>query len=92
MSVGEVKTLYDDLCLTSVFIRVTEKPIFCAFERFVKADETDKRKAYAVFVSEIYKDGGSLTSLVSRLVFEDENPYVKTVAQGGKVPDRKSVV
>jgi predicted AAA+ superfamily ATPase len=83
---NELRTIYGKLCLCSVFRGVTEKPLFQAFEKYVLAETNEeKRKAYAAFVSEIYKQGGSLTELVERLISEDENVYVKSVAEGKRV-------
>ena len=44
-----------------------------------------KLRAYAAFVSEIYKSGGVLTKAVETCVFEDENVYVKGLAKGENV-------
>jgi len=81
-----IQTAYEKLCLTSVFIGVWKKKLFQAFEKYClidgKASVCAKRKAYAEFVNEIYEDGGSLTELTKRLVFEDENVYVKGKAKG----------
>ena len=80
---SELRTIYGKLCLCSVFRGVTEKPLFQAFEKYVLAEtDEEKRKAYAAFVAEIYEQGGSLTALVERLISEDENVYVKSVAEG----------
>lgn len=84
---GKLKKLYDGLCLVSVFIAVKDKPLLQAFEAYMHASGlTDKRKAYARFVSVIYESGGSLTALVKKCVFEDENVYVKAKARGERVP------
>lgn len=81
-----LKTIYGKLCLSSVFRGVLEKPLFQAFERYVLAETSEeKSKAYAAFVAEIYEKGGSLTELVERLISEDENVYVKSVAEGKTV-------
>lgn len=79
----DLQTLYEELLLTSVFKGVTEKPLFCAFFDYMKAngDRTKMLSAYARFVSEIYENGGDLTALVTRYVFLDENLYVKAKAQ-----------
>ena len=80
---SELRTIYGKLCLCSVFRSVMEKPLFQAFEKYVLAEtDEEKRKAYATFVAEIYEQGGSLTALVERLISEDENVYVKSVAEG----------
>ena len=78
---NRLRTIYNGLCACAVFYRVTEKPLFKAFESYCFAEkEHEKRKAYTAFVAKIYEEGGSLTALVQRLVFEDENVYVKGVA------------
>ena len=78
---SELKELYLGLCMSSVFVGVTEKPLFRYFGEYCSATEKDaKVRAYARFVAEIYKSGPSLTELVSRLVFEDENVYIKARA------------
>ena len=82
-----LKQLYNKLCLTSVFIGVTQTPLFLAFEQYVTANGVeDKKKAYAAFVAQVYAQGGNLASGVQRVVFEDENVYVKAVAQNQAVP------
>lgn len=80
---SKLRTIYGKLCLCSVFRGVMEKPLFQAFEKYVLAEtDEEKRKVYAAFVAEIYEQGGSLTALVERLISEDENVYVKSVAEG----------
>ncbi len=79
-------TLYAELCLTALFKQTVKSPLLQAFERYCLAEEpVGKRKAYAAFVAEIYEGGGDLTALVERLVFEDENVYVKGAASGKTV-------
>ena len=59
------------------------KPLFKHFASYAEAigSNAEKIKAYAAFVSEIYKYGGSLTDVVMKHVFEDENVYVKARAK-----------
>ena len=78
----DLKQLYLELCMTSVFRRVTEKPLFKAFSEYSKEGigQDGKIKAYAAFAEEIYYSGASLTDLVLQLVFEDENVYIKSRA------------
>ena len=77
---------YAKLCMTTLFSSVMEKPLFKAFEEYSTAEnQSEKIKAYAAFVKEIYENGASLTDLVCRLVFEDENVYVKARAKGEKI-------
>ncbi|MBQ8343131.1 MAG: ATP-binding protein [Clostridia bacterium] len=88
MANKELNAIYAKLCLCTVFRKVTEKPLFKAFERYCLAEsQNEKRKAYAAFTELVYEDGGSLTDSVVRLVSEDENVYVKCVA-ADKTPDK----
>ena len=69
--------------MLSVFRSLLEKPLFVHFANYCRAGAGTDEKilAYSAFVTEIYKNGGgSLTDLVSRLIYEDENVYVKAVA------------
>ena len=79
---ADLQKLRLELCMTSVFRNVLEKPLFKHFAAYLEdgATRDEKIKAYGAFVSEIYANGGSLTNLVSRLVFEDENVYIKSRA------------
>ncbi|MBQ8322932.1 MAG: ATP-binding protein [Clostridia bacterium] len=86
MNQSKLTAIYDGLCLTSVFFKVTEKPLFKAFAAYIKAEAEEKRKAYAAFVSCVYESGGSLTELVKKDISEDENVYVKAAAHGKKLP------
>lgn len=85
----KLQTVYEKLCLVSVFSSVIEKSLFQAFFAYCELGENasaaQKNKAYAAFLAEIYRDGGSLTELVLRYVFEDENVYVKAAAKKQKV-------
>ena len=81
---SKLRNLYLELCMSSLFRGVIEKPLFVHFESFCREGISayEKIKAYSAFVNEIYKNGESLTDCVSRLVFEDENVYVKKRARG----------
>ena len=84
----QLEKIYNGLCSCAVFCKVTKKPLFEAFERYCFAkNDYEKRKAYTAFVAEIYKNGGSLTAFVERLVFEDENVYIKSVAANKQVDE-----
>ena len=86
-----LQKIYLRLCSVSVFYAVAESPLVKAFFAYMEAktsDEAALRKAYAQFVKEIYLGGGSLTALVERLVSEDENVYVKALAQGKPVNEK----
>ncbi len=83
MNGQKIATIYDGLCFVALFKGVLKSPLIQAFEGYCAAENVaQKRKRYAQFVAEIYEGGGSLTDLVDRLISEDENVYVKTVAKG----------
>ena len=86
MQTEKMQKIYDALELTSVFSGVVKKPLFTAFFSYFEAEKSDKNRAYARFVSEIYGAGGNLTNLVKSLIFEDENVYVKARAKGEQLP------
>ncbi len=88
---ADLKKLHLDLCMTSVFRETLNKPLFKYFDSYARAEtKEDKISAYGAFVSEIYKSKGSLSDAVMRLVFEDENVYVKARAKGN-IPDENIV-
>ncbi len=74
-----LQDLYRHLSASAVFYRVLSQPLFSHFARLCGQDSSPEQRlqAYGAMVSGIYEQGGSLTSLVSRLLFEDENVYVK---------------
>ena len=85
-----LQTTYFRLCTVTVFADVMEKSLFQRFFAYMRIDKTDeasKRKAYANFVKEIYEGSGVLTTLVEKLVSEDENVYVKNVAAKQPIND-----
>ncbi|MBE7067815.1 MAG: ATP-binding protein [Clostridiales bacterium] len=87
MKDGKLEKLYERLCLTSVFIGVTEKPLYKAFSAYINAgDGYEKRKAYASFVARVYQNGGNLFACVQKEIFEDENAYIKAVAHKKTTP------
>ncbi len=49
------------------------------------SEPAEKRKAYARLVNTVYENGASLTELVKKCVFEDENVYIKAKARGERV-------
>lgn len=80
---SSIKELYERLCMTAVFRSVTDSPLLCHFAEYAIADAQDKKiRAYAAFVGCIYEGGGSLSECIKKLVFEDENVYVRSRAEG----------
>ncbi len=82
---ADLKKLYSDLSMTCVFKSVLNKPLFKFFEDYNMGK--NRISSYAGMVSEIYGCGGSLTDAVLKLVFEDENVYVKSRAKWNKVDE-----
>ncbi len=75
---NKFQKIHLELLMSSVFLNLLNKPLFKYFSNYVNAkNQEEKINFYAKFVAEIYNDGASLTDLVSRLVFEDENVYIK---------------
>ena len=75
--------------MTSVFIKVLDKPLFKKYFKYCREEQSreDKLCAYAEFVSEIYAGGISFTDLVCKYLFEDENIYIRSVAHKIEVSD-----
>ena len=83
---SKVTDLYTSLSLFSVFRNIiSKKPISDFMEYCEENDKRLKLKKYGSFVSEIYKNGGNLAGSVRKLLFEDENVYVTTIANKGKI-------
>ena len=82
----QLQQLYRRLLSCAVFRGVLAHPVFSHFVSYCKGSEPlEKLNAYADFTAEIYGHGGNLTDLVKRIVFADENVYVKGVAHGDKL-------
>lgn len=85
MTGNKLQTIYAELSLTAVFKGVLNRTPFPAFFEYCEGKTPfDKRRAYAEFISEVYEEGGNLTELLIRRIYEDENVYVKEVARGKK--------
>lgn len=83
---SKVTDLYTSLSLFSVFRSIISKsPISDFMEYCEENDKKLKLKKYGSFVSEIYKNGGNLAWSVRKLLFEDENVYVTTIAKNEKI-------
>ncbi len=85
---SKLQKLHIKLCSCAVFRGVLSHPVFSLFGGYcyVEGNENyEKIDAYAGFVAEIYAHGGNLTTLVQKLVFADENVYIKSAAKGETV-------
>ena len=87
MSKQTIKNVYRQLCFLSVFCSLKEQEPFKSFFAYCESEkECEKAKHYATFVSNLYEQAqGSLTSLVERAVFENENVYIKALAAGKEI-------
>ena len=86
----KVREVYERLLLTSVFRGVLTKPLFALFFKYVNEKGDAKLSLYSELVGEIYESGMSLTALVAKYVFENENIYIKSRANGEKVSNNIS--
>ena len=90
MSEYRLRDIYVKLKSVSVFEKVLEEPIFKLFFKYMGERATDEEKIrnYSAFVSEIYENGADLSKIVARCVFEDENVYIKSIAQKKPINDK----
>ncbi len=81
-----VKELYKSLSSFSVLRSMLDKPLFKHFFEYCKKEsEFDRLSAYGAFVCDIYNNGANLTDYLLRMLYEDENIYVKTVSVKEKI-------
>ena len=80
--------LSSELCMTSLFRGIMDDELFLRFSEAVseRIEKNDRIRAFAALADRIYKSGGSLSSYVSRLVFEDDNIYVRLRSRGEEIP------
>lgn len=90
MSEYRLRDIYVKLKSVSVFEKVLEETIFKLFFKYMGERATDEEKIrnYSAFVSEIYENGADLSKIVARCVFEDENVYIKSIAQKKPINDK----
>lgn len=84
MNATSINSLQTELAVTAVFRGVLKKRLFRKFFDYAakEAGTVEKLSSLGSFVSEIYKGGGSLSAIVKKYIFEDENVYVKSRAAG----------
>ncbi len=71
------------LSATAVFVGAMDAPLFSLFFDYV---ERASVSAYARLVAELYRvSDGDLTALCKRIVFEDENVYIRALARRASV-------
>ncbi len=80
---SKINKVYRELCAFGVLRGIFEKQLFkCFFDYANATDKNDKLNKYGAFVNEIYNGGANLTSLCRKILFEDENVYVKAISLG----------
>ncbi len=78
---SKINEVYSGFCLFTVFRGLLKNKLINSFIEYCEEnDKKEKIKKYASFVSEIYKKGGNLSTSVAKMLFEDENVYVKAIA------------
>ena len=83
---SKIKEVYSELCSFSVLREMLNKKLFKAFFEYANAtDKNDKLNKYGAFVSEIYNGGANLTTLTRKLLFENENIFVKLISQKAEI-------
>jgi predicted AAA+ superfamily ATPase len=76
-----LQALYGKLCRFAVFTGLLKTKLLTHLMAYctAQAGSGAQAQAYGAFVGEIYAGGADLTDCVRRLVWEDENIYVKTI-------------
>ena len=83
MTVTELKNRLSTL---TVFRNLLKKDELSVLLALLKAESTDERLTlYGEFVSLLAKSGGVFSEVLKKLITEDENPYIKSVASGKEV-------
>ena len=83
-----IEKLATRIKMLTVFRNLIGKPIIKSFLSYNDADCVgDKSLRYAEMVSEIYASGKTMAELISDMVYEDENPYIKAKAKGAPVSE-----
>lgn len=89
MTTEEIKTLFSSLGAVSVFRSVLSRPAMKALMDFAVQSEEDlykKMYLYGEFVNSLSDYGFSLSDMIKKAVFEDENEYVVRYANKRDIP------
>ena len=83
---SKVKQVYRELCTFSVFRGMLDKDLFKCFLDYSKATTLEEKlNKYGAFVNEIYNGGANLTDYTRKLLFENENVFVKLISKKSSV-------
>ena len=84
---ADICTIYKRLSSLAVFSGVRKTPLFSLFFKYCTEEVGSAKKelAYGELINEIYCGGADLTDCVRRIVFEDENVYVRAIGKKEEV-------
>ncbi len=83
---SKIEKIYRRLCTFSVLRELLKKDLIKCFFEFAKCKEQDEcLKKYGAFVNEIYEGGGNLADCIRKMLFENENVYVRAVAKKAEI-------
>lgn len=78
----KVKTTYVLVSAFGVLKDLHNTALIKSFFDYAKAeDKSEKLQKYGAFVKEIYEGGGNLATCTRKILFENENVYVKAIAR-----------
>lgn len=79
---SKIKKAYMGLCALGVLKALHETKLIKCFFDYVEAEgQAEKLKKYGTFVNDIYENGGSLTVYTRKVLFENENVYVRGISK-----------
>ena len=79
---SRIEEIYSSLCLFTVTREVLKTPVISAFMAYCEEEnKREKLKKYGEFVSRVYENGGVLSECIKKVLFENENVYVKAISK-----------
>ena len=79
---SKIERAYKRLCTFSVLKELLEKDLIKHFLEFAKSEKQDERLIkYGALVNEIYEGGGNLADSIRKMLFENENVYVRAISK-----------
>ena len=83
---SKIQKIYSRLCALGVLKALHKTSLIKYFFDYAQANGiAEKLTAYGTFVNDIYENGGNLTAYTRKVLFENENVYVKAVAKEEKI-------
>ncbi len=79
---SKIERIYKRLCAFSVLRELLKRDLIKCFLEFAECENQDQAiKTYGALVNEIYEGGGNLADCIRKMLFENENVYVRAVAK-----------